>query len=446
MSAEVAKLEPLSGWGNATKSWCEARAGDASGLQKTIQNKIEQPANTQGVCMRGMGRGYGDCATNGGGIVYRLQTEESGAFCVDAGRNSMIVPAGALLKDVVAAAAKSKMVVPVVPGTQQVSLGGMVAADIHGKNHHRAGSIGNWIHEITYIDGRGELRSARPGEEAFLAIVGGMGLVGAIVSVEIGLQTTMGPYITQKSGQADTFSGVVDALRQADEHEFSVAWVDLLDKKGRGSVLSGNWAEAGGWEKWKPSRSRLKTPKMPHNLINAASVAAFNAAWWARERRRHGERLVPMEQFFHPLDGIDLWNRVYGRRGFVQYQFVVGEERLDVVEVVVHDLIKRRIGTPMVVLKRFGDHNGAHLSFPRRGWTLAVDIPAGVENLAHILWRYDDWVAEAGGAVYLAKDSCLQPTHLASMYPNLPRWQKIKKELDPQGVFQSDLGRRLGLC
>lgn len=444
MSGESNKLQPLSGWGNVAKRWCELQTGDADGLQKTIQNKTTQSKDTQGICMRGMGRGYGDCATNGGGVVYQLQT--GGDVHIDVERNLMTAPAGTSLKDAVVAAAGHKMVIPVVPGTQQVSIGGMVAADIHGKNHHRLGSLGNRVRGIVYMDGTGEVRTTRPGEDAFLAIVGGMGLIGAIVSVDIELQPTKGPYIAQKSEQADTFGGVVEALLRADEHEFSVAWLDLLDKKGRGSVLSGDWAEGDGWEGWRVAKRRLRTPQLPYSLINVASVAAFNAAWWFREQKNCGERLVPMEKFFHPLDGVDMWNRVYGRRGFVQYQFAVEEGRLDVVERVIQDLVKRRIGTPMVVLKRFGEHNGAYLSFPRRGWTLAVDIPAGVDNLAHILWRYDEWVAEAGGAVYLAKDSCLRSTHVEAMYPNLPQWRKIRAELDPKGVFQSDLGRRLGLC
>lgn len=399
-----------------------------------------QVVGARGVCVRGAGRGYGDCAVNGGGEVYRLT---SGDIRIDPTTHVAIVGGGRTLRDVRRAAQPHGLAVPVVPGTEEVTVGGMIAADIHGKNHHQAGSIGAWVRRIVLLDGEGVMRDVRPGSAEFAATVGGMGLTGVICEAEIVLQRVPGHSILQTGSRHRRLGDVIDAMREADTATFSVAWLDLAEQHARGTVLRGEWCA----ERTQRGREHnaVHVPALGVNFVQHASVRAFNAAWWQRARLDERERVVPMRAFFHPLDGVGSWNRLYGANGFIQYQFVVPEHSLATLEHIVEDLVRRKVATPMVVLKRFGAASGSMLSFPIEGWTLAVDIAAGVEDLAHILWRYDDWVAEAGGRVYLAKDACLRATHMATMYPELSAWRAVRDGLDPRRVYQSDLARRLGL-
>lgn len=427
--------EILSGWGRTAARMCTVYAGTAADLPVALK-----AAGARGVCMRGSGRGYGDCAVNGGGEVYRL---EGGEIRIDPAAAVAVVGGGCTLREVRRAAQQHGLVVPVVPGTEEVTVGGMIAADIHGKNHHQSGSIGAWVGRIVLLDGAGVQRDVRPGSDAFAATVGGMGLTGAICEAEINLQRVPGYSILQTGSRHRRLGDVIGAMREADAATFSVAWLDLTERHARGTVLRGEWCDGrahGGWK-----RSAVHVPEMGANFVRRASVQAFNAAWWQRARLDERERVVPMHKFFHLLDGVGSWNRLYGTDGFIQYQFVVPEHSLATLERIVADLVRREVATPMVVLKRFGAASGSMLSFPIEGWTLSVDIPAGVEGLAALLWRYDDLVAEAAGRVYLAKDACLRETHMAAMYPELPAWRATRDMLDPRRVYQSDLARRLGL-
>lgn len=399
-----------------------------------------QAIGARGVCMRGAGRGYGDCAVNGGGEVYHLA---GGEIRIDPTTGVAVVGGGCALRDVRRVAQQHGLAVPVVPGTEEVTVGGMIAADIHGKNHHQSGSIGAWVRRIVLIDGEGVVRDVRPGSDTFDATVGGMGLTGAICEAEIALQRVPGYSILQTGSRHERLADVIEAMREADAATFSVAWLDLAEQHARGTVLRGEWC--GGPTQRRRERAAIHVPTLGVNFVRRTSVRAFNAAWWQRARLDERERVVPMRAFFHPLDGVGSWNRLYGAGGFLQYQFVVPEHSLATLERIVEDLVRREVATPMVVLKRFGAASGSMLSFPIEGWTLAVDIAGGVEGLAQILWRYDDWVAEAGGRVYLAKDACLREAHVATMYPDLPAWRAVREVLDPRRVYQSDLARRLGL-
>ena len=431
----MSRREILSGWGRTAARTCTVYEGTAAELPARLQ-----AAGTRGVCMRGSGRGYGDCAVNGGGEVYHLG---GGDIRIDPTTGLAVVGGGCALRELRRIAAEHGLAVPVVPGTEEVTVGGMIAADIHGKNHHQAGSIGAWVRRIALLDGDGVMREVRPGSDEFAATVGGMGLTGAICEAEIELQRVPGHSILQTGSRHRRLSDVIAAMREADAATFSVAWLDLAERHARGTVLRGEWC-ATHTHKGR-ERGAVHVPQTGVNFVQRASVRAFNAAWWQRARLDERERVVPMRAFFHPLDGVGSWNRLYGANGFIQYQFVVPEHSLATLERIVEDLVRRGVATPMVVLKRFGTASGSMLSFPIEGWTLAVDIAADVDGLAHILWRYDDWVAEAGGRVYLAKDACLRETHVAAMYPELPAWRAVRATLDPRRVYQSDLARRLGL-
>jgi decaprenylphospho-beta-D-ribofuranose 2-oxidase len=239
-----------------------------------------------------------------------------------------------------------------------------------------------------------------------------------------------------------------------DRNRYSVAWVDSLARGrhlGRAVLTTGDHAraddlpEGGRGERLAfAAGTRLAAPPWaPGGLINPLTVAAFNEAWFRKAPRWRRDELTSIGAFFHPLDGVAGWNRIYGRRGFVQYQFVVPFSRSDVVRLVLEELSHARCPSFLTVLKRFGTGNPGPLSFPMAGWTLALDLPAATPGLARRLDRLDEQVVAAGGRIYLAKDSRMRPELLADMYPELDQWRKIREQLDPGNRLCSDLARRL---
>jgi decaprenylphospho-beta-D-ribofuranose 2-oxidase len=231
-----------------------------------------------------------------------------------------------------------------------------------------------------------------------------------------------------------------------DRHRYSVAWIDLLARgrrMGRSVLTRGDHAPRGASD-FAP-RSLVRAPAWaPGGLLNGLSVRAFNEAWYRRAPRR-ATVVQGIAPFFHPLDAVEGWNRMYGPRGFVQYQFVVPFGAEETLRRIVGTLSARGTVSFLTVLKRFGPGSGGLLSFPLPGWTLALDIPAGQRGLGGLLRGFDELVAQAGGRVYLAKDSRMRSDTMAAMYPSLQRWRRIRDEADPAGLFRSDLARRLGL-
>ena len=432
----------LTGWGRTAPSRADVVA---TAEPENVASWI-RAAGPRGVLARGLGRSYGDAAQNSGGTVIDLRnTVEIGP--VDA-VGAVRCSAGTSLEELLCRVLPAGWFAPVTPGTRQVTLGGALAADVHGKNHHRDGSLAGHVTSVRLVDGLGHVRELTPKDELFWALPGGMGLCGIVTDLTLRLRPVTSAWMTVRTERTADLDQTISALSAADAHTYSVGWIDSLSASGRGIVTSGEHTPADEVDRADPLRFAPRALAVapawaPPHLLNKASIAAFNAAYYAAAPRRPKVTQQHSMAFFHPLDVVRGWNRLYGTAGFLQYQFVVSD--VEVVRWALAELRKGSAPSFLTVLKRFGPGNRAPLSFPAAGWTLAVDLPSEVPGLAGLLDILDERVCAAGGRVYLAKDARLRPQLLPSMYPELPRWQELRDRLDPNRVFSSDLSRRLML-
>ena len=412
---------------------------------------------------RGLGRSYGDAAQCSGGTVVDMRSI-LGASDVSGGE--VEVGAGMSLDALLRRALPAGWFIPVTPGTRQVTVGGALAADIHGKNHHLDGSFARHVSAITIATPTGLRRvSANEDAELFWATAGGMGLTGIVTSARVRMLRVETDRMLVDTDRFSDLDAVMSAMEAGDaRYRYSVAWVDCsgpaISTRQRAPGLRAGRAvltravharleDLAPGERRPPAappRPALGTPRrVPRGLLNRLSIAAFNEAWYLRAPVHREAEVQSMWRFFHPLDGVADWNRLYGPRGFVQYQFVVPEKSGDVVAAVVRELSERRLPSFLAVLKRFGASSPGPLSFPMPGWTLALDLPIGPQALPTCLDRLDAMVAAAGGRVYLAKDSRLRPDLVSTMYPRLEELSSVRQRVDPAGLMRSDLSRRLGL-
>jgi decaprenylphospho-beta-D-ribofuranose 2-oxidase len=412
-------------------------------------------AGDRGALVRGLGRSYGDAAQNGGGTVVRLAAP-AGRIRLDTSSGLVTAPAGASFDDLLRHLVPRGFFVPVTPGTRFVTLGGAIAADVHGKNHHVDGSLGNHLRSMSMLMADGALLELTPESdpELWWATIGGMGLTGIVVEATFAalrIETSRCVVDTTRTADLDA---LLAAMSEGDErYRYSVAWVDLLARGkhlGRSVLTRGDHAtvvqvtghrDPTGYG----PRMLAAVPRGMPNVINHTSVRAFNEMWFRKSPRQRRGEIQTITRFFHPLDGIAAWNRVYGRRGFLQYQFVLpfGEETA--LRGVVDRVARSGDASFVAVLKRFGPGNPGPLSFPMAGWTLTIDLPAGASGLSALLYDLDDRVLEAGGRHYLAKDSHTTPEAIRHGYPRLAEWQETRHKADPGGLWISDLARRLEL-
>jgi len=444
MSGAVAT--ELSGWGRTMPT--VARLVDAH--SETQISELIKDADSRGVLARGLGRSYGDAAQSGGATVIDMTTMTG--FRLDADNMSVTADAGASIDEILRQIVPRGFFVPVSAGTRIITVGGAIAGDIHGKNHHRDGSFGAHVTELALIDGLGVMHNLTPKDPRFWATVGGMGLTGVIVSATFTVIPIQSSYITVDTERGKDLDAVMSSMLERDhEYRYTVAWIDSVSASGRGVITRGDHSTAQQCNDDKIKNPRSYDPKkiatapglVPKGALNKWTVQAFNEGWF----RKHPSLRVGEQQkisaFFHPLDGVQEWNRIYGPQGFLQYQFQVPDSAGNLVEIALGKL--REIGAPsfLTVLKRFGPGNQAPLSFPQSGWTLAADLPAGVPGLGRTLDQLDDLISAEGGRLYLAKDSRQSPTNFARTYPRLEEWREIRDTMDPNHVFSSDLSRRL---
>ena len=448
------KRRALTGWGRTNATVAEVLELPNHEVPAALKE-----AGPRGVLVRGLGRSYGDAAQNAGGLVLRLQGAAHQAV-LDATRGTVTVPAGVSIDDLLRVIVPRGFFVPVTPGTRFVTIGGAIASDIHGKNHHVEGSFGNHVESLTMLlaDGSQALVGPEHHAELFWATVGGMGLTGVILDATVRLLPIQTSRMSVDTARMPDLDSLLTAMAEGDDdYRYSVAWIDPQAKGrhlGRSVLSRGDHAgltQLGPKDAIDPlaygPKQMVSMPPLvpPMGVINHATVAAFNEVWFRKAPVRRVGQLQSIAAYFHPLDMVGSWNRIYGAQGMLQYQFVVpfGEE--ETMRTVIERLSASGTASFLAVLKRFGPGSLAPLSFPAPGWTLALDVPAATGGLGDMLHGLDRLVLDAGGRHYFAKDAVTTPDAIRRGYPRLAEWKAVRDAVDPTGVWQSDLSRRLGL-
>ena len=447
------RREFVQGWGRNTGSRSTVEHGDADSWMHLVAS-----AGPRGVIARGAGSGYGDCAQNAGGHV--LVADRAIDFTVHPDGAIVTVAAGVVLADLMAALLPLGWTLPVVPGTAYVTVGGAIAADVHGKNHPDMGTFGAQLAGIDLLTPAcGEVTVAPDRDrDTFWATVAGLGLTGVILRADLRLQPVGTAWMWCRDTTCPDLATVMAGLQQAHgDGRSAVAWLDgHAGRSGMGrGIVTESWPAATGdlpagrrsRPLHHPAQRSLPLPTIPgrRGIMRPGTVRAMNAVHLAAARRRRGPRLVTIGAAMHPLDGLRGWPGLYGGGGLLQYQFAVPFGREDVVSRMLERSVAAGCPASLVTLKQFGARNPAPLSFPGPGWTAAFDFPALAAGLPALLDAADSDVAAAGGRVYLVKDSRLRPDVLATMYPQVEAWREIRDRLDPDRRLCSDLSRRLRL-
>jgi decaprenylphospho-beta-D-ribofuranose 2-oxidase len=445
----------LTGWGRVSPSSAElASPATVASAAEVLAEGIA----ARGVIARGLGRSYNNAAQCDGGVVVST-ARLNRIIDLNPATGLVTCEAGVSLEQLMVAGLPAGWFVPVSPGTRQVTVGGAIAADVHGKNHHVAGSFARHVRSFEIVLPGGEARTVTEQSDPslFWATAGGMGLTGLIARATVQLKRVATSRIRVDTVRTADVDQTMAVLAEHDRrYGYTVAWSDSLARGGslgRSVITSGDFAEPGDLSPadaedpfaFRPGTRLGVPPGFPPGLINRYSVALANAAWYRKAPRSRTGEIQAIGPFFHPLDGIRNWNRVYGPGGFRQYQYVVPFGAEAAVRRSFELVSQARAPSFVTVLKRFGAGDEGLLSFPIAGWTLALDFPARTPGLAGLLGSLDRLVVEAGGRVYLAKDSRVPADVLAEMYPRLAEFRKLRAELDPDGILASDLSRRLGL-
>lgn len=451
MSTTWASQE-VAGWGRVPVVEVDcARPERRRQAVSAVQDRDGKP-----VIAHGLGRSYGDAAlVRDGRVLLTRRLDRMLDF--DAETAVLRCEAGVSLEEVIDTFLPRGFFPPVVPGTRYVTVGGAIGCNIHGKNHHIDGCFGDHVVSLEVLTGRGEIvrcdRETEP--ELFWATVGGMGLTGLILTADVRLTPVPSEAIELETVRVDNLDEFFAVSAESAEFTHTVSWIDCVatgEHMGRGVYMRGRHAPAGSSAKVSAFDGVVEQigkwvdPKaLRSNLwLNNATIRLFNEAYFRGAPAGVAKSVVPIRPFFFPLDAVSDWNHLYGSRGMLQYQLVVPE----------HEAVRECLAMAsasgfasfLTVIKEFGDRAHGGLSFPEAGVTLALDFPNMGPSLMELLDRLDAVVVEAGGRVYLGKDTRLPRSVFRKMYPDWERWRAAKDTWDPDQVFQSALGQRLGLC
>ncbi len=409
-------------------------------------------AVSTGAVARGNGRAYGDAGIGFAQTIAMTGFDRIRSFDPDQGR--IRLEAGVLLSDLIDTFGPRGFLPFVVPGTRFVSIGGAIAADVHGKYHHCEGGFGSYVESILLQTGQGEIveASREQNPDVFLATVGGMGLTGVILEATLRLRRIETGWIRQEVIPASNLAEAIEALDRGDSATYSVAWIDCAARGsslGRSLIYLGEHARAGEIAKDAELFSRGADPRLnvpldlPAITLNRYSVRAFNELYYRMGTRRAGApHLISIFPYFFPLDSVSAWNRIYGRRGFLQHQCVIPQARArDVLGDILARIASRGDASFLAVLKKLGEGDGM-MSFPLPGYTLALDFPM-TGGILPFLDEIDLLVVAAGGRLYLAKDARQSRATFEAGYPALQRFNDIRTSLDPSRRIRSKLSQRL---
>ncbi len=416
--------------------------------REALVETLRHTRDNHGLICHAGGRSYGDMALNSGGRVI-LTAGLNRVLSFDAESGEIVCEPGVTFHDLMKEFLPRGFIAPVSPGTGYATVGGAVANDIHGKNHDRHGSFGDHVRFIDLLLPRGDI--ARIGPEIhgdwFSATIGGLGLTGVILAVGFALRRVPSNAVVVRERRIPHLTGFFQAFEDARvTSTYSVAWIDGLARGarlGRGVLETAEPSEAS-----LPARPvrRLRLPvDFPGAVLNPYTIAAFNGAYYRRIPLPGRVRCRLLERFLYPLDALLDWNRMYGRHGFYQFQCVIPDAAAQIgIRKLLEEIARARAASFLAVLKTLGGAGRGFLSFPERGYTLALDFPRRAGTL-DLLMRLATVTQEHGGRVYLAKDACLPRSLFEAMYPGLPEFRRVLQDLDPEGRMSSDLARRLGL-
>ncbi len=448
-----ATQQRLSGWGKFPVEACAVYRPTAFEDLAEIVARAPEPS----LVARGLGRSYGDAALNrGSGVV--LSEGLGRGLSLDSENGIVSCGAAAHLADLIDVLLPRGFLFPVTPGTKFITVGGAIAADVHGKNHHRTGSMSASLVDFRLLKASGEVVecSRERNHDLFWATVGGMGLTGIVLDARLRVAPIETAYMLVDYEKTRDLDATLERSFESDhDYAYGVAWVDCLSRGGslgRSVLMRANHARLEDLPprlRATPLAPRRRLPlavpfTLPNFTLNAHSVSAFNGLYYRSHRSE--TRLVDCERYFYPLDSIRHWNRCYGARGVLQYQCLLPPEnaRAGLIQVL-EALSSSRRPSFLAVLKSMGPASQGLLSFPRPGYTLALDLPYTGPDLFEALSGLDQIVLRHGGRVYLAKDACLDGEGFRAMYPELHRFRAIKDRVDPNHRFSSSLARRLGI-
>lgn len=430
----------LSGWGRYPRVQADVF------FPQTVSDLNALVHHEHSLIARGFGRSYGDSSL----AARVVQTSFCSRFqFFDETSGLLTCEAGVSLAEIIEVFVPKGWFLPVTPGTRFVSLGGAIASDVHGKNHHADGTFCQHVKEMKLLLGNGEEINASPvqNSDLFFATCGGMGLTGIIMSATIQLKPIKSSQIIETTIKAPDLDTVLNSFEENQRATYSVAWIDCLAKGkalGRSLLMLGEHADSG--DLVVPEAKALSVPfDMPSFLLNRGTNRVFNSIYYSGTRHKQDPRTVHFESFFYPLDKIANWNRLYGKSGFTQYQFVLPKEAgLRGVQSILERIVASGSGSFLAVLKVFGKANQNLLSFPTEGYTLALDFKAE-PTVFKFLNELDKLVLGFGGRLYLTKDARMSEATFKTSYPNWQKFQEIRSRYHALGKFASRQSQRLGL-
>jgi len=394
----------------------------------------------------GKGRSYGDSALN---VNALLSQRFNRILQFDPHAGVITCESGVTLAEIIDTFLPRGWFLPTVPGTKEITVGGAIAADVHGKNHHKGGCFSEYVLSLELLSAQGEVRSCsrEQNQELFYATCGGMGLTGVILQATFRLQPVKSAYMRETVIRCADLEEILGLFEAKQDATYSVGWIDCLTRGkqlGRSVLMLGEHAESGPLAREKP-RTISMPITLPGFILNKYSIAWFNRLYYRLHPAFAEGKLVWLDEFFFPLDKITSWNRMYGARGFTQYQFVLPKEAsLPGLKIIMDKIAASGLGSFLAVIKLFGQENRNYLSFPLEGYTLALDFKIQ-PKVFPLLDELDRLVVEHGGRLYLAKDVRMSREIFHSSYPRAGAFLKMREEQGMRQKFNSLQSRRLGL-